>query len=870
MKKILSNSNSCTGVMLTLQSSPRIKRDSCDPLTVIHSCSSAGLLHRALAVFLLLSLLLAPFSSSAQVLTLNNGDNVTYNVDLNSITEIFVPNGTATISSVITGSANPLKKTGAGELVLAAANIYSSATWVVEGTLTLNVTGTIENSSEVGVFSSWYSSVGDEGAVFAILGNKKIRALRSYYDDSDDSNPWVDLGGHTLTIDYEGENNCSFLGDMTSGYIVKQGTSTLYLRCSGGVGYTISQGTLELRLPVTSTYGNYITNNGQLRISASYATFTGTISGTGEVITIGALFLSGDNTYTGSTTIRGKLNLGTFGKIENSSCVYIGEGCSFEIDGNKRIKSIDHQFETSTVDVKSYQLVVGTAGENDKESFCKGKIVGTGGIAKIGTGYFKMSGNLNSATGTFYCNEGTVEFDGKWAGNFEKKHGSTLKITGNPTIGGTLSMEGGTTDFDLSGTIPSKLSATGELSASGNNILNITGIGSAYSYPLITAASGVSTSPFTVSGIEGKLTATSSTLTFTPPFFPVTDITNVPTTIPSGVQFKLTGTVVPSNATHQDIKWSVVNAGTTGAIITGDDMFFATSSGEVMLVATIANGVAPGEPFTLGFNVTVAPFIPATNIINLPTSAPLGVPIELTATVVPNNASDQNIEWKIGYAGTTGATITGNKFLATAEGTAIVTATIKNGSAVGVPLTKETTIAVTPFVPVEDIINVPTTVSTGVPLALSATILPENASDKRIVWSVVFVGSTGAVINENVLTVTGVGTLVVRATIEHGNAIGDSFHKEFSMNAILGIASTELNNQIVVYPNPTSGKLTMDNGQLTIINLEIFDVLGKKLFEDKENLTVLRSYDLTVFPAGIYFLKITPDNGIVTKEVIKH
>jgi len=84
-----------------------------------------------------------------------------------------------------------------------------------------------------------------------------------------------------------------------------------------------------------------------------------------------------------------------------------------------------------------------------------------------------------------------------------------------------------------------------------------------------------------------------------------------------------------------------------------------------------------------------------------------------------------------------------------------------------------------------------------------------------------------------------------------------------------GIASATLSNQIHVYPNPTTGKLTIDNGQLTIKSVELYDVVGKKLFEEKENLTVLRSYDLTVFPNGVYFLKITTENGIVTKKVIK-
>ena len=81
-----------------------------------------------------------------------------------------------------------------------------------------------------------------------------------------------------------------------------------------------------------------------------------------------------------------------------------------------------------------------------------------------------------------------------------------------------------------------------------------------------------------------------------------------------------------------------------------------------------------------------------------------------------------------------------------------------------------------------------------------------------------------------------------------------------SMLDIESITNDEL--QIAVYPNPTTGQLTMDNGQLTINGVELFDVYGRKLF--------LRSYDLTDFPAGVYFLKITTENGIITKKIIKN
>jgi len=77
---------------------------------------------------------------------------------------------------------------------------------------------------------------------------------------------------------------------------------------------------------------------------------------------------------------------------------------------------------------------------------------------------------------------------------------------------------------------------------------------------------------------------------------------------------------------------------------------------------------------------------------------------------------------------------------------------------------------------------------------------------------------------------------------------------------------------IKVYPNPTNGELRIENGELRIKGVELYDVFGRKVYEDNNSygLTILRSYDLTPFPAGVYFLKITTETGIVSKKIIKN
>ena len=76
-------------------------------------------------------------------------------------------------------------------------------------------------------------------------------------------------------------------------------------------------------------------------------------------------------------------------------------------------------------------------------------------------------------------------------------------------------------------------------------------------------------------------------------------------------------------------------------------------------------------------------------------------------------------------------------------------------------------------------------------------------------------------------------------------------------------------NTITIYPNPTTGELRIENGELKIENVEIFDVLGKKQNSRKaeqQNIVI----DISDLSNGVYFLKISTEQGIVTKKIVKN
>ena len=73
-----------------------------------------------------------------------------------------------------------------------------------------------------------------------------------------------------------------------------------------------------------------------------------------------------------------------------------------------------------------------------------------------------------------------------------------------------------------------------------------------------------------------------------------------------------------------------------------------------------------------------------------------------------------------------------------------------------------------------------------------------------------------------------------------------------------------MNNNITIYPNPVIDIINL-NTSLTILKVEIYDVLGKRLNFIKLN---NRKIDMSNVNRGIYVLKIKTEIGIITKKII--
>jgi len=86
------------------------------------------------------------------------------------------------------------------------------------------------------------------------------------------------------------------------------------------------------------------------------------------------------------------------------------------------------------------------------------------------------------------------------------------------------------------------------------------------------------------------------------------------------------------------------------------------------------------------------------------------------------------------------------------------------------------------FNPITSITGVPTFGYPHFPITLTGTINPNNATFYDIIkWSIQNSGTTGALINGNILTAQNIGTVTVRATISNGNLDMSPYTQDFNI-----------------------------------------------------------------------------------------
>jgi uncharacterized protein YjdB len=164
--------------------------------------------------------------------------------------------------------------------------------------------------------------------------------------------------------------------------------------------------------------------------------------------------------------------------------------------------------------------------------------------------------------------------------------------------------------------------------------------------------------------------------------------------------------------------------------------------------------------------------VPVTGVTVTPSAATvnIGATTQLSATVQPSNATNQNVSWSTSNASV--ATVNGSGLVTgVAQGTATITVTTQDGNK-----TASSAITVsTTDVPVTGVTVSPTTASlnVGATQSLVATVAPANATNKNVSWSTSNAG-VATVNSSGLVTAVAVGNATITVTTQDGNKTATS------------------------------------------------------------------------------------------------
>ena len=231
---------------------------------------------------------------------------------------------------------------------------------------------------------------------------------------------------------------------------------------------------------------------------------------------------------------------------------------------------------------------------------------------------------------------------------------------------------------------------------------------------------------------------------------PVTSVTLDKTTLTltEGDETTLTATVKPDDATDKTVTWS-----------TSDASVATVTDGKVKaLKAGTATITAKAGDKTSTCAVTVqAKVIPVTSMWLDKSELELteGDEAVLTATVMPENATDKTVTWT--SSNTSVATVTNGKVKAVKAGTATITAKAGDKSA-------KCTVTVLPsFIAVTSVTLDKTTLGLveGDQAVLTATVSPDNATEPAVTWTTS--NASVATVEDGMVTAVKAGTAVITA-----------------------------------------------------------------------------------------------------------
>jgi len=242
------------------------------------------------------------------------------------------------------------------------------------------------------------------------------------------------------------------------------------------------------------------------------------------------------------------------------------------------------------------------------------------------------------------------------------------------------------------------------------------------------------------------------------PDVPVTGVTLNQTTATLGIgsTLQLTATVLPDSATNQNVTWSSSNP-TVASVLNGTVIGLTIGTAVITVTTQCGNKVASCA-VTVVFNIPVVHI----ELDRTADTIDIGDTLRLIPTIFPENATNKTVTW-----------LSTNPAVATVDEYGVVTA-VTSGITNIVATTQDGNMsavcAITVAIPVTSLTLSQTTATLfiGNSLTLTATVLPENATFRTVVWSSDN-PSVATVDSYGIVTGISAGTATIIVATEWGN-----------------------------------------------------------------------------------------------------
>ena len=222
-------------------------------------------------------------------------------------------------------------------------------------------------------------------------------------------------------------------------------------------------------------------------------------------------------------------------------------------------------------------------------------------------------------------------------------------------------------------------------------------------------------------------------------------------TLYEGENLSLIATIVPDNATNKNVAWKSSNTSVATVV---DGVVSALKAGVATITVTTEDG---GKTATC--NVTVKAKVASVSLNKSEASLYEGETVSLIATITPSNATNKNVIWS--SSDTSVATVLNGKVTALKAGTTSITVTTEDGGK-----TATCNVTVKAKVVGVSLNRTAVTLYEGESFTLIATITPENATNKNVIWS--SSNTSVATVANGEITALEVGSATITVTTEDG------------------------------------------------------------------------------------------------------